>query len=57
MSENKVTHQSQQVSLKAVLKEVVSMVASDIEARSIELQTNIEADVPDRISCDVGKLK
>lgn len=52
VSENKIRHQTNQVSLQQTIKEVINLVQSDIAARNVDLKLNIEGDVPDQIAID-----
>lgn len=47
VSENKVRHQTNQVSLQSCIKEVINLVQSDAAVRNADLQLHIEGDVPD----------
>ena len=57
VSENKIRHQSNQVSLQQCIKDVIQLVQSDIAERNVDLQLSIDNNVPDQIAIDAQKLK
>ena len=57
VSENKIRHQSNQVSLQSCIKDVIQLVQSDIAERNVDLQLSIDNNVPDQIAIDAQKLK
>jgi len=57
VSENKFRHKSDMVNLKACIEDVISMTATDVNSKKIELIVNIAEEVPEQIACDQSKLK